>query len=150
MCLVRCRQGPRLSPSQVPLISVRIITARVLKLISWHARGFAVFCMTMNTSDVMFWYQYINMCIYCIASHYYIHVRTHTHNCFMPLFQDYPGELVPEEEEIFFWTLWCTGKKTEAGTPTIRMGATPSVVTYLHHKACNSCIWKSLLSARQN
>jgi len=33
------------------------------------------------------------------------------------------GEPVPEEN---FWTLWCKGKLTEADTPTIRLGATPS------------------------
>jgi len=30
---------------------------------------------------------------------------------------------MPEEN---FWTLWCKGRLTEADTPTIRMGATPS------------------------
>ena len=29
-------------------------------------------------------------------------------------------------EEIFFWTFMVQGKTTEADTPTIRMGATPS------------------------
>jgi len=40
---------------------------------------------------------------------------------------------VPEEN---FWTLWCKGRLTEADTPTIWMGATPSgLVTsaHLHH-----------------
>jgi len=40
-----------------------------------------------------------------------------------PFFRDYPGEPVPEEN---FWTLWCKGRFTEADTPTIRLGATPS------------------------
>ena len=42
------------------------------------------------------------------------------------------GELVPEEN---FWTLWCKGRLTEADTPTIRLGATPSRLTsvHLHH-----------------
>jgi len=33
------------------------------------------------------------------------------------------------------WTLWCTGRLTEADTPTIRLGTTPSGLTsaYLHH-----------------
>jgi len=33
------------------------------------------------------------------------------------------------------WTLWCKGRLTEADTPTIRLGATPSGLTsaYLHH-----------------
>jgi len=39
---------------------------------------------------------------------------------------------VPEEN---FWTLWCKGRLTEADTPTIRLGATPSRLTsaHLHH-----------------
>ena len=34
-----------------------------------------------------------------------------------------------------FWTLWCKGRLTEADTPTIRRGATPSrpTSTHLHH-----------------
>jgi len=32
---------------------------------------------------------------------------------FYGLFQDHPGELVPEEN---FWTLWCKGRLTEANT----------------------------------
>jgi len=52
---------------------------------------------------------------------------------------------VPEEN---FWTLWCKGRLTEADTPTIRLGATPSGLTsaHLHHPAhifiwagCPSC-----------
>jgi len=39
---------------------------------------------------------------------------------------------VPEEN---FWTLWCKGRLTEADTPTIWLGATPSglISAYLHH-----------------
>jgi len=49
-----------------------------------------------------------------------------------PFFWDYPGEPAPEEN---FWTLWCKGRLTEADTPTIRLGATPSGLTsaHLHH-----------------
>jgi len=49
-----------------------------------------------------------------------------------PFFQDHLGEPVPEEN---FWTLWCKGRLTEANTPTIRLGATPSGLTsaHLHH-----------------
>jgi len=34
-----------------------------------------------------------------------------------------------------FWTLWCKGRLTEADTPTIQLGATPSGLTsaHLHH-----------------
>ena len=61
-----------------------------------------------------------------------------------PLFWDHPGEPVPEEN---FWTLWCKGRLTEADTPTIRLGATPSGLTsdHLHHPpyflqtGCPSC-----------
>ena len=53
----------------------------------------------------------------------------HTHNRFKALFQDHPGELVPEEN---FWTLWCKGRSTEADTPTIQLGATPSRLTSAH------------------
>jgi len=55
------------------------------------------------------------------------------HNRFtVYVFWDNPGELVPEEN---FWTLWCKGRLTEADTPTIRLGATPSGLTsaHLHH-----------------
>jgi len=49
--------------------------------------------------------------------------HTHTHNHFTALFRDYSGEPVPEE---IFWTFMVQGKITEADTPTIWMGATPS------------------------
>jgi len=32
-----------------------------------------------------------------------------------------------------FWTLWCKGRLTEADTPTIRLGATPSWLTSARH-----------------
>ena len=56
----------------------------------------------------------------------------HHHNGFTALFWDHPSEPVPEEN---FWTLWCKGRLTEADTPTIRLGATPSILTsaHLHH-----------------
>ena len=49
-----------------------------------------------------------------------------------PFFRDHPGEPVPEEN---FWILWCKGRLTEADTPTIQPGATPSGLTsaHLHH-----------------
>jgi len=54
----------------------------------------------------------------------------HTTTVLRPFFRDHLGE--PEEN---FWTLWCKGRLTEADTPTIRPGATPSGVTsaHLHH-----------------
>jgi len=56
----------------------------------------------------------------------------HTTTVLGPFFRDHPGEPVPEEN---FWTLWCKPKLTEANTPTIRLGATPSRLTsaHLHH-----------------
>jgi len=61
-----------------------------------------------------------------------------------PFFRDHPGEPMPEEN---FWTLWCKGRLTEADTPAIRLGATPSGLTgaHLHHPpiflqaGCPSC-----------
>ena len=56
----------------------------------------------------------------------------HTTTVLQPFFRDHPGEPVPEEN---FWTLRCKGRFTEADTPTIRLGATPSGLTsaHLHH-----------------
>jgi len=53
----------------------------------------------------------------------------HTTTILRPFFQDHPGEMVPEEN---FWTLWCKGGLTEADTPTIRLGATPSGLSSAH------------------
>jgi len=47
----------------------------------------------------------------------------------MVLFLGPSGEPVPEEN---FWTLWCKGRLTEADTPTIRLGATPSRISSAH------------------
>ena len=49
----------------------------------------------------------------------------HTHTTILqPFFWDHPDELV--SEEIFFWTFMVQGKITEADTPTIWLGGTPS------------------------
>jgi len=61
----------------------------------------------------------------CISQH----THTHTH-ILRPLFRDHPGEPMSED---YFWTLWCKGRLTEADTPTIRLGATPSGPTSAHH-----------------
>jgi len=55
------------------------------------------------------------------------------YNRFTAFFRDYPGELVPEEDN--FRTSWCKGRLTEADTLTIRLGTTPSGLTsaHLHH-----------------
>jgi len=55
--------------------------------------------------------------------------HTTTTTVLRPFFWDHPGEPVPEEN---FWTLWCKGRLTDAGTPTIRLGATPSGVSSAH------------------
>jgi len=68
--------------------------------------------------------------------------HTHTHTVLWPFFRDHPGEPVPEKN---FWTSWCKGRLTEADTPTIRLGTTPSRLTtaHLHHPPiCNSCLKK--------
>ena len=59
------------------------------------------------------------------------HTPTHT-SILWPFFHDHPGEPVPEEN---LWNLWCKGRLTEADTPTIRLGATPSGLSsaHLHH-----------------
>jgi len=57
---------------------------------------------------------------------------TTTTTILRPFFRDHPGEPVSEEN---FWTLRCKERLTEADTPTIRLGGTPSGLTsaHLHH-----------------
>jgi len=71
------------------------------------------------------------------------------HNRFMTLFRDHPGQPVPDEN---FWTLWCKGRLTEADTPTIRLGATPSGLTsaHLHHPPIFSTGWMPPNQQRQS
>jgi len=72
------------------------------------------------------------------------HLSYHTTTTVLrPFFRDHPGEPVPEQN---FCILWCNGRLTEADTPTIRLGATPSGLTtaHLHHPpflqaGCPSC-----------
>jgi len=47
-------------------------------------------------------------------------------------YSKFTNELVPEKN---FWTLWCKGRLTEADTPAIRLGVTPSglTISHLHH-----------------
>jgi len=89
----------------------------------------------------------VDKSVYCINS-LHCHTRlctVHTTTTVLrPFFRDHPGEPVPEEN---FWTLWCKGRLTEADTPTILLGATPSGLTsaHLHHPpyflwaGCHSC-----------
>jgi len=64
--------------------------------------------------------------------HCYVEKLNTTTTVLRPFFRDHQGEPVPEEN---FWTLWCKGRLTEADTPTIRLGATPSGLSsfHLHH-----------------
>ena len=80
-----------------------------------------------------------------LLSNYFDHLLViSTTTVLRPFFWDHPGEPVTEEN---FWTLWCNGRLTEADTPTIRLGATPSGLTsaHLHHSpyflqaGCPSC-----------
>ena len=68
--------------------------------------------------------------VLCFVSLCTFHTTTTT--VLRPFFWDHPGEPVPEEN---VWTLRCKGRLTEAETPTIRLGATPSGLTsaHLHH-----------------
>jgi len=68
------------------------------------------------------------------------------HNGFMVLFPGPPGEPVPEEN---FWTLWCKGRLTEADTPTIRVGATPSGLITAHSTIPHMFYRPDALSAAQ-
>jgi len=51
--------------------------------------------------------------------------------------QPFHGPFLPEEN---FWTLWCKERLTEADTPTIRLGTTPSglISAHLHHHPINN------------
>jgi len=62
-------------------------------------------------------------------------------------FRDHLGESMPEEN---FWALWCKGRLTEADTPTIQMGATPSGLSsaHLHHPPIFITGWMPFLSCR--
>jgi len=70
------------------------------------------------------------------------------HNHFTALFRNHPGEPVPEEN---FWTLWRKGRLTEADTPTIQLGATPSGLTsaHLHYPPIFFTGWMPFLPPNQ-
>ena len=53
-------------------------------------------------------------------------LKQHTHNCLRPFFRDYPGEPVPEK--ILLLDFMVQREISEADTPTIWLGATPSVL----------------------
>ena len=59
-------------------------------------------------------------------------LSSNNHNHFTALFPGQPGWAGARRELM---DLWCKGRLTEADTPTIRLGATPSGLTsdHLHH-----------------
>jgi len=63
-------------------------------------------------------------------------------------FWDHPGEPVPQEN---LWTLCCKRRLTEADTPTIRLGATPSRLTsaHLHYPPIFFAGWMPFLPPNQ-
>jgi len=71
-----------------------------------------------------------------LTAMWYATTPQHTTTVLRPFFWNHPGEPVPQEN---FWTLWCKGRLTEADTPTIRLGATPSGLTtaHLHRPLCS-------------
>jgi len=71
------------------------------------------------------------MCPSAQANFYILITRAkhHTTTVLRPFIQDHPGKPVPEEN---VWTLWRKGRLTEADTPTIQLGATPSGLTSAH------------------
>jgi len=66
-----------------------------------------------------------------------VHFTT-TATVLQPFFRDHPGELALEEN---FWTLWCKGRLTDADTPTVRLGATPSGLTSAHLHQTPHGVW---------
>jgi len=122
-----CRNRPDRFPSQT--------SYKVTKL-DFNA---CLFCVKVSFGLVM------RVWFCCVRFNFFTHTHTHTHKTILlPFFRDHPGEPVPEEN---FWTLWCKERLTEADTLTIRLGATPSILTsaHLHHPSiflwagCPSC-----------
>jgi len=68
----------------------------------------------------------------CINQVIRCNMTTTTPQPFTALSRDHPDEPVPEEN---LWTLRCKGRLTEADTPTVQLGTTPSGPNsaYLHH-----------------
>ena len=62
-----------------------------------------------------------------LHQHHRLHSATTT--VLRPSFRDHLGEPAPEEN---FWTLLCKRRLTDADTPTIWLGATPSGLTSAH------------------
>jgi len=112
----------------VYLLSNHVIALVLVRI--WKI--FVFLTITVYLNAVVFLVDIIGWnCIFCNLTMVII-VPHHTTTILRPFFRDHPGEPVPEEN---FWTLWCKGRLTEADTPTIRLGATPSGLTsvHLHH-----------------
>jgi len=109
------------------------------KKVLWHLSKINVHTKNhvISTVVILHGYPFFELLLYIDNSEHVSNgsetITTTTITVLRPFFRDHPGEPVPKEN---FWTLWCKGRLTEADTPTIRMGATPSgLVTsaHLHH-----------------
>jgi len=93
----------------------------VVGCVVFYCRGcWGLLCQVVNRLNMHVW----NLIRWLLT------FTTATTTVLRPFFRDHPGEPVPEEN---FWTLWCKGRLTEANTPTIWLGATPSGLTSAHH-----------------
>jgi len=62
-----------------------------------------------------------------------VKIKQPHHTTPQPFYGPYSGTTrVSRCQKRNFWTLWCKGRLTEADTPTIRMGATPSGLCSAH------------------
>ena len=80
----------------------------------------------------------------------YIATTPSYHNHFTTLFPGPPGWWVSQQN---FWTLWCKGRLTEADTPTIQLGATPSGLSsaHVHHPPFLQYLcWQGTLNSNTN
>jgi len=120
-----------------------LASTRLYSLYAWFTSGHQSSSCKDACTDVIRIQTQNDFC--CFPSVTFEPLHTHTHTTVLRLFfRDHPGEPVPHEN---FWTLWCKGRLTEADTPTIWLGATPSGLTsvHLHHPhvflraGCPSC-----------
>ena len=115
---------PRLVPSMWALPVPVIYTLISL----WHSFGTAV------TSPTCQYMGFAHMGLPILLSK----TNHHHTNHFTALFPGPPGSAGTRRELLdFLNSKWCKGRLTEADTPTIQMGATPSGLTsaHLHHPA---------------
>ena len=107
-------------------VVIWLLTATVQQIERWSA-----VCPVSPNSTSFLCCCKLRRILFSVFSFRWLLISTTT-TILRPFFRDHPGEPVPEEN---FWTLWCKGRLTEADTPTVRMGATPSGLTsaHLHH-----------------